>query len=279
MAVATLAEQGGARLDDSQLRQRVLAVAVMVPMALLLTWIGDLSFDLMIIFCAGLLAREWARLCGVLPAMPLGWALMASVSAILLGLAGGWMVPGLVVTLLGTAGLAWVAARRVGHTTAIWFGCGLLAIVPAGIAMIWLRSEAEHGFAVVVWLFLVIWATDTAAFFVGRAIGGPLLAPTISPGKTWAGLAGGLLGAAVAGGIAASLLGTTPGGIGMGIGLIVGVAAGLGDLFESHMKRRFSIKDSGGLIPGHGGALDRLDSLLAAAPVAAALYIAGWRWL
>jgi phosphatidate cytidylyltransferase len=119
---------------------------------------------------------------------------------------------------------------------------------------------------------VLIWASDIGAYIVGRLAGGPRLAPSISPGKTWSGAAGGLL-AAVAVGVVAGLgphsggASATAGVIGGGLGLV----AQLGDLLESKLKRHFGIKDSGHIIPGHGGLLDRLDAVLIAAPVAAAL--------
>jgi phosphatidate cytidylyltransferase len=120
------------------------------------------------------------------------------------------------------------------------------------------------------WLFLVVWATDIFAYFVGRGIGGAKLAPSISPGKTWAGLVGGMLGAAVVGGIVST---ATGGPIWLAIvaAPVLAVVAQAGDLFESLLKRRAGVKDSGTLIPGHGGALDRLDGLLFATPVYALL--------
>jgi len=126
------------------------------------------------------------------------------------------------------------------------------------------------------WLLFVVWATDIAAYFVGRGIGGPRLAPGISPGKTWAGLAGGMLGAAVVGGAVAAASGG-PAGLAVMVALVLAVVAQAGDLFESFLKRRAGLKDSGTLIPGHGGVLDRLDGLLFAAPAYALLVAVGGR--
>jgi len=144
----------------------------------------------------------------------------------------------------------------------------VLAGVPyiglATAALLWLRAGDGVGRRAVLFVMLVVWASDIGAYLVGRLLGGPLLAPAISPGKTWSGAAGGLLAAALVGFAtlhpAAALLATG-----------LGIAAQLGDLMESAMKRGFGVKDSGWIIPGHGGLLDRLDGLLTAAPAAAAV--------
>ena len=252
----------------------------MVPVALGLTWWGGWPFNLLIIGAAGLLAREWSRLCGVDPQSGLGVALIAGIVLTLLaalvfdrhvsvGLAGlGLSLP-----------LFLLANRSYGRQRAFWLAFGTMAILPAGLSLVWMRATEPHGLILICWVMAVVWVTDSAAFGVGRAVGGPLLAPKISPAKTWAGLAGGLTAATLIGGAAPILLGHAGVALAAFVGLVVGIAAALGDLFESYIKRKFKAKDSGGLIPGHGGVLDRLDSLLAAAPVTAAIYLAGWRWL
>jgi phosphatidate cytidylyltransferase len=139
------------------------------------------------------------------------------------------------------------------------------------LALVFIRSDAEFGFIAIIFLFAVVWATDIFGYFVGRIMGGPKLASSISPKKTWSGAIGGLLGSlAAALAIAmttrkASLLPA------LTLGLVLSVVAQAGDLFESQLKRRFAAKDASGLIPGHGGVMDRLDGFLAAA-VAMALF-------
>jgi phosphatidate cytidylyltransferase len=152
---------------------------------------------------------------------------------------------------------------------------GVLYIGLAGIALISLRHDNEAGRDNVLFLFLVVWASDIGAYLAGRALGGPKLAPGISPNKTWSGAAGGLLSALLVGGACA--LAFTPGASLLAITVVatlLSVASMLGDLAESAMKRRFKVKDTSSLIPGHGGLLDRLDGVLAAAPVAAVLSFA-----
>ena len=183
-----------------------------------------------------------------------GLAFVVIVAALAVGLVIEWMM----------------LCRRPG--AGLLFAAGLLYVAMAGAALLWLRTDPVAGRADVLFLLLVVWAGDTGAYLVGRWIGGPRLAPRISPGKTWSGAAGGLLAAVAAGLIAAHLL--SDGAAVWRGGLVAGtlaIVAQAGDLLESYVKRRLEVKDSGHLIPGHGVLFDRLDSVLAAAPVAALL--------
>ena len=161
-----------------------------------------------------------------------------------------------------------VAGRGFG-----WKVAGFIyALVPA-LALLWIRDRAPHGLELLVWVFIVTWTTDIGAYFAGRAIGGPKLAPSISPNKTIAGLGGGMISAALAGyawvevfGLSANLYWMAP---------LFAAAAQLGDLFESGLKRRAGVKDSGNWLPGHGGALDRLDGLVVVATLTALVQLAG----
>ena len=155
-----------------------------------------------------------------------------------------------------------------------WQAAGFLyALVPA-LALLWIRDRAPQGLELLLWVFIVTWTTDIGAFFAGRAIGGPKLAPSISPNKTVAGLIGGMVSAALAGyawvelaSLSATLFVLAP---------LFALAAQGGDLFESGLKRRAGVKDSGSWLPGHGGALDRLDGLVVVATLTALAQIAGW---
>lgn len=265
---------------SDRLSTRLAAAVVLVPLGLGATWAGGWAYAAMIIAFAGLLGWEWARLCGVLKGRRLGWALAAGLMVLttVAGLSDGRLAAGIAGILLAAALFA-VHARAFGTRKAGWLALGVLAILPAGLALLWMRALEADGMVLIFWLLLVVWVTDSGAYVVGRTVGGPLLAPGISPSKTWAGLVGGLAAACLVGGMAASALSGAaflPAAV---AGLIVGIACGLGDLFESHLKRTFKVKDSGGLIPGHGGVMDRLDSVLAAAPITAFLYLAGWQWL
>ena len=265
---------------SDSLSRRLMAASVLVPLGLGLTWAGGWAFAAMIIAFAGLLGREWARLCGVLQGGLTGWSLPAGVALLMIAaevehrhLAAGMVGVGLIIALL------MMHAKPFGSRRAGWLALGVVAILPAGLSLLWLRSVEQDGMAIIFWLMLVVWVTDSAAYAAGRSIGGPRLAPRISPSKTWAGLVGGLTAATLVGGLAATALTGSAFGPAALTGLAIGIACSLGDLFESYLKRTFRVKDSGGLIPGHGGVMDRLGSLLAAAPVTAILYLVEWQWL
>ena len=152
----------------------------------------------------------------------------------------------------------------------MWITGGILYCALPGIALVTLRN-LPGGLELTLWTLAIVWATDILAYFAGRAIGGPKLAPTISPNKTWAGLAGGMIGAAVTSYVVARLAGISLALFDYALiaGLVLAVVAQAGDLFESWMKRVAGVKDSGNLLPGHGGVLDRLDGLVPVAVIVA----------
>ena len=155
-----------------------------------------------------------------------------------------------------------------------WTVAGFIyALLPA-LALLWIRDRADQGFEMLIWVFIVTWSTDIGAYFAGRAIGGPKLAPAISPNKTIAGLVGGIVSAGLAGFAWARV--THLPDILIWVAPTLAVAAQIGDLFESWMKRRAGVKDSGTWLPGHGGALDRLDGLVPVAVITAALVLGGF---
>lgn len=154
-----------------------------------------------------------------------------------------------------------------------WVAAGFVyALVPA-LSLLWIRDRAPQGLELLLWVFIVTWATDIGAYFSGRAIGGPKLAPSISPNKTIAGLVGGMISAALAGYAWVEL--TRMSALLLWLAPLFAAAAQAGDLFESGLKRRAGIKDSGTWLPGHGGALDRLDGLVVVAVLTALVHIAG----
>jgi phosphatidate cytidylyltransferase len=155
-----------------------------------------------------------------------------------------------------------------------WKAAGFIyALLPA-LSLLWIRDRAPHGLELLLWIFIITWTTDIGAYFAGRAIGGPKLAPKISPNKTIAGLVGGMVSAALAGYAWAEL--TSLSAVLFWLAPLLSLAAQAGDLFESWMKRKAGVKDSGNWLPGHGGALDRLDGLVVVATLTAALQIGGW---
>jgi len=164
----------------------------------------------------------------------------------------------LVIVVAALMGWEWAGmCNRRGR----WMVLGLVYIAIPTAAMIWLRGDDIPGMTTIIWLFLVVWGADTGAYLSGRAIGGPKLAPRISPKKTWAGFVGGI---SIASLISVAFHFYAPGDILnlAVIGFLVALASQLGDLLESMAKRHFDVKDSSNLIPGHGGVLDRVDGLV-----------------
>ena len=168
--------------------------------------------------------------------------------------------------VLGTAGL-------VGASRAAWLVGGAAYAFLMGWSPIVLRNDLQFGFAVIVFLFAVVWTTDILGYFGGRAFGGPKLAPSISPSKTWSGAAAGTLGAAMASALVAAALGIRVLPVIL-VGVVLSFVSQAGDLAESAFKRKFHTKDASNLIPGHGGVMDRLDGFWAAALVAVMIGIA-----
>ncbi len=249
---------------------RVASALVMAPLALAIVYLGPPYFDVLVTIVAAILAWEWARLCGHGMLSRPGYLVIA-VAAATLAAAGlreyavaGWIVAAGVMAAV-------VAAGREADRRPFWYGLGVLYTTLPCLALVWLREHPAQGRDIVFWLLLVIWSTDIGAYVAGRSIGGPKLAPRISPKKTWAGLAGGIVSAGLAGALGGKiLLSSTPFGLGIA-GAALAVWSQLGDLFESHVKRRFGVKDSSNLIPGHGGLMDRLDGVLAGGLAAALL--------
>ena len=151
---------------------------------------------------------------------------------------------------------------------AIELGTSLLGVPYIGlpvIAMIWLRSDTDYGFSLIIYLFVIVWSVDIFAYLSGRSFGGPKLAPSISPKKTWSGFIGGVCAGTLAGVLFSQYLGNQnllPIAI---MALAIGIFSQMGDLFESVFKRHYNVKDASNLIPGHGGLFDRVDGLLFAA--------------
>lgn len=258
------------RKSGSDLTVRFAAGVAMIAVALLVVILGGWFFRVFAVLLAALMLVEWADMHKVSRLWAFAGAVLAA--GVLLGAAEyyypaaydpdsspydvdwSWMS---LVPALGGAVLLAIASRR------LVMGWGFLYIVLPAFCLVALSWETYGNGALVYWVLIVTWATDIFAYFAGRAIGGPRLAPRISPNKTWAGLLGGMIGASFCGWAVAWYfqLGTPF----LWIGATMGLLAQLGDLYESWEKRRAGIKDSGKLLPGHGGVLDRLDGLLAVA--------------
>lgn len=188
---------------------------------------------------------------------------------------GGWAWSGFVMLVAGGVLYEWRALVRALNPAPLqetaWTLGGILYLAPAA-AMLMLLREGERGFADVLTLIALVAAIDIGAYFTGRAVGGPKIAPAISPSKTWAGLMGAILGALAVLVLSAKLSQATPAWWQvLGLAVLAAVVAQAGDFFESWMKRRAGVKDSGRLIPGHGGLFDRVDGLIAVSFLAALL--------
>lgn len=270
------------RFDWSNLGVRVASAVVLVPAVLGAVWFADLPglrwmFLVLVAVAVALLAIEWGAMTAPYAPVRVSTALTVAV------LAGAFlafqhhMVLAWAAVALGAAAAALVARGVAERPANAAFGVIYLA-VPV-VCLVWLRGMPE-GRQWTVLLFVVAWAADIAAFAVGSALKGPKLWPRFSPNKTWSGFFGGLAAAAGAGAAMAAfsaiVLSVQAGAL---IGLIGGLATMAGDLWESMLKRRFGVKDSGDLIPGHGGLLDRVDGLMFAVVVLAlARLINHWGW-
>lgn len=252
----------------SDLRLRVLSAAILAPLALGCIWLGGVAFAGLVGLITVGLAHEWLAMCRW-PRSAVSLLTFASLPAAVAFVATNeaWAAP-LVLAVATAAAVA--QAKGFSFDKPLAFGIPYLGL--GAIALVWLRQAPDTGRTNVGVLLFVVWASDIGAYVVGRAIGGRRLAPSISPGKTVSGAFGGLA-AAVAVGFAAAFLNGVPGipWRGMAVAGVLGCVCQAGDLFESLLKRHFGVKDSGRLIPGHGGLLDRVDALIAAAPVAGLL--------
>ena len=251
------------------LRLRVISAAVLIPVAVTLVVLGSWWFTGLVAVAGLLMAHEWDRLTGGSGTGPAGLALAALLPAAALLTAGGPPMTA-VYLLLAALPLMAILARWRGRRP-VWPMLGVLWLGLPCISAVWLRDLPGVGLEAVLWVLVLVWASDSGAYAAGRGIGGPKLAPRISPNKTWAGLAGGVAGAAIVGAVAAKTTGL--GGMPelVLISAVLAAFSQVGDLAESALKRHFSVKDSGALIPGHGGILDRLDALLFVLPAAAVL--------
>lgn len=256
----------------SDLRRRVLSAVILAPAVLACIWYGDWPFDVVMTLTGAGLAFEWVRMGGN---AVLAWPGVAVLGAVLLAsLALVFGHPGVGLMILVAA----VACLLLAPGQARMAALGVAYVGLGGLALLWLRDDPIAGRANLFFVLVLIWASDIGAYLTGRALGGPRLAPSISPGKTRSGAVGGLLSAILTSGFLAYAVQPPTSIVWLiGISAVLGIVAQSGDLFESMIKRHFGVKDSGRIIPGHGGLLDRLDALLAAAPVAALLALTAGR--
>jgi len=266
--------------------QRVITALILAPLAIAaVLWLPTPEFALVFAVVVLLAAMEWAALSGI-GSMLGRLAYLALIAGLLLLL---WLIPLqdrsaylLLLPVIWWLGITLFLFRvreveRCATVDWMLVPIGFLVLLAPWAAMVRLHGVADHGPALVLFLMVLIWVADSAAFFVGRAWGRTKLAPSLSPGKTLEGVYGALAGAALCGAALAWGLGST-GLSALYPVLLCSLTAAIsvvGDLFESWLKRRRGVKDSGRLLPGHGGILDRIDSLTAAAPI----FTLGILWL
>ena len=270
------------RFDWSNLGVRAASAAVLVPAVLGAVWFADLPglrwlFLVLVAVAVALLAIEWGAMTAPKAPVRVSTALTVAILAGAFLAFQGHMLLAWAAMVMGALASALVARGVAERPPNAAFGVIYLAI-PV-ICLVWLRGMPE-GRQWTVLLLVVAWAADIAAFAVGSALKGPKLWPRFSPNKTWSGFIGGLAASAAAGAAMAAfsaiVLSVQAGAL---IGLLGGLATMGGDLWESMLKRRFGVKDSGDLIPGHGGLLDRVDGLMfAVVVIAAARLINHWGW-
>ncbi len=254
-----------ATAGSSNLFMRVIAALVLAPVTIAIAWFGGWPWLWLVTAAAGLIYVEWLMIVGAARArVPVAAGLGALLAA------GLCLMVGRTVPALGVIAAGVVVLGVLARGQRLWIAGGLVYAGLAMIASILVRLDVAFGFIALVFVLLVVWGADIGGYFAGRSIGGPKLWPRVSPKKTWAGAVGGLaLSLAVAAAFAALGFGRL-GPLLMLAGLL-SVVSQLGDLFESAVKRRFGVKDSSQIIPGHGGLMDRLDGFVAAIVVAAVI--------
>lgn len=254
---------GGAK--RSELVTRSFVGAVLIALAIVDLWGGGIWLWLLTSLAAMLMLREWCDLAKVDPKHKRLTLFAACVPLAIMAPPGVAAGPSFLA--LGLIAGAWFFITIVTRNPRLGNGIAYVA-VPA-LALLFLREQEPDGLLLALWVLATVWTTDIGAFFAGRAIGGPKLAPTVSPNKTWAGLVGGVISALALGLVLARFAGLP---LQLAVASpILAVIAQIGDLYESALKRAAGVKDSGNILPGHGGIMDRLDGLVPAAPAAALL--------
>ncbi len=245
---------------------RAASAALLIPAVLLDIWLGGIWFELFAAFLGILMAHEWVNTVHNRSSTQFALHCAAALCAAFLPSDIG--VVQTLAILLGITALGIAANAMRDRDKNVFAFVGIPYVALPVFALVLLRAHSTWGVHAIMWLMLVVWATDTFAYFAGRMVGGPKLAPKLSPKKTWSGLVGGMLGAAFISTVYA--VSWLPSWLPLAIvAAALAVIAQLGDIFESALKRNYGVKDSGYLIPGHGGVLDRVDGLVAVAAAAA----------
>lgn len=255
--------------DMSDLGPRIASGLVLAAIALSLNYAGLGWFAALVLAIGLIMSWEWGRVVGrgEVDAALIVHGLAVAIAVLLAVL--GLPAMGAVVIIVAMGVVALVESGRRPAISAL----GVAYVGLPAVALLWLRGDEPLGAAAVLFVLVIVWTSDTAAFAAGRSLGGPKLWPRVSPNKTWSGLAGALVGSALAGALFAAVSGLGTPACLAGKGVLLGLVAQLGDLAESSLKRGFGVKDASALIPGHGGFMDRADSMVAAT-MAAAMFAA-----
>ncbi len=246
---------------SEELRLRIISAIVLAVVVLAATWFGGVYFAVLAVVIALLVFYEWTKITDARNLDPeafwVGWGAMALIAVDVLAEQGmeAWNE-----YLWG--GVALLVVYAFIRAKNRWNPCGVIYSGLTGVSLAEIRGDDFTGFIAMIFIFAVVWGTDIAAYFTGRAIGGKKLAPSISPGKTWSGAIGGAVAAVICGALVVlSYMKNVSLWI-IILAFILSVLSQVGDLFESFIKRRYKVKDSSHLIPGHGGVMDRIDGLV-----------------
>ena len=252
---------------SANLKMRIVSGAVLAAIAFTLTWAGTWAFALLVTVIALVVSWEWGR---IVRGKSADLAFYVHAAGLLLAIclaAAGYAALGVAVLATAAIILIPLVFGRGARLSAL----GVFYSGVPSVALIWLRSSESYGLAAVLFIFAIVWSSDIAAYAFGRLIGGAKLWPSISPNKTWAGLLGALGAGSAAGGISSLFIADASLVRLAIVGLALSLVAQGGDLAESALKRLFGIKDASDLIPGHGGFMDRMDSIVAVATASALL--------
>ena len=265
---------------NSGLKARIKSVVIFLPFVLALLWFGGFGFAVALAALAAIAGFEWARMVTKGQSKPVPLSYLTAVICFVIALTA-YLVPHPIAVFILTLSLCFLlfaACYAQGRQQSGLLCAGVIYIGMSMAAIEWLRDgSSQIGLYQVTTMIFMVWASDSFAYFFGRTIGGPKLAPSISPKKTWAGFIGSSIGAALVGYLLA--LPTVTGWLNVSsmngfssveyavLGAVLGMVGQAGDLLISYFKRKFKVKDTGGLIPGHGGVLDRIDALMLVALV------------
>ncbi len=256
--------------DPGEGARRVLSSLILAPPALFAVYFGTPIFEAVLVLCCAVLAWEWTGLCNVGRHFLITGVMASALGGAVVATSVSGTVPALGVVLVGALAVLGMAIADPRNSDAraeraLWLVAGTAYLGLPMVALTWLRLGHGDGRWVFLWLLAVVWIGDIGAYVLGRTFGGPRLAVSISPNKTWAGFFGAIAGATVVGAATAGLMRFGNAALLMAASVALAMVAQVGDLAESWVKRRAGVKDASRLIPGHGGLLDRVDGLVAAA--------------